>query len=374
MPKFNYNPNNTEGIYPTSIDFIDTEVKKGNKIIATDIVDLYDTYPESQTPNQGDALVYDSIDGIWKPGEGAGGSSCNVFEGYDSVVNIPFDAVHVSCGHYHTLAIKQDGTLWATGQNYGGQLGLGDNVDRNVFNQVGTDTDWNNIYCGSQHTSLIKNNGTIWTTGRNFVGQLGLGDNINRNVFNQVGNDTDWKLLYGGYLHTLAIKSNGILYATGWNRFGQLGLGDNDDRNVFEYLFTYEYKFKSKLVLNNNHSIKKIINVNFNTYIINYNYTIPILTHINIDDLSITSFDNINEINNNYTSYLDISSKSIVNINNFNIKHISSTDSICNIDNCNYLLNYNLINNSTLIIKKQPIVYPVIHNYESIYIINGISQ
>ena len=80
MPKFEYNPNNTEGKYPTSIDFIDTEIKKGDKIVATDLVDLYDTYPESQTPNQGDALVYDATDGIWKPGEGAG-SSCGVFRG-----------------------------------------------------------------------------------------------------------------------------------------------------------------------------------------------------------------------------------------------------------------------------------------------------
>ena len=42
----------------------------------------------------------------------------------------------VSCGLLHTGAIKNDGTLWAWGWNYYGQLGLGYNTDRNTPVQV----------------------------------------------------------------------------------------------------------------------------------------------------------------------------------------------------------------------------------------------
>ncbi|MDI6642051.1 MAG: hypothetical protein QME68_07060, partial [Elusimicrobiota bacterium] len=67
----------------------------------------------------------------------------------------------VSCGEYHTIAIKTDGTLWAWGNNSMGQLGLGDNTDRNTPTQVGTDTNWSSVSCGYYHTLAIKTeNGT----------------------------------------------------------------------------------------------------------------------------------------------------------------------------------------------------------------------
>jgi alpha-tubulin suppressor-like RCC1 family protein len=42
----------------------------------------------------------------------------------------------VAAGYYHTLAIKTDGTLWATGQNGYGQLGLGDTNPHTVLTQI----------------------------------------------------------------------------------------------------------------------------------------------------------------------------------------------------------------------------------------------
>ncbi len=62
MALFRYNNDNTEGAYPTSIDFIDTEIKKNDKIVATDLVDLYDT--DIDFLEDGDVLVYHSVDGM----------------------------------------------------------------------------------------------------------------------------------------------------------------------------------------------------------------------------------------------------------------------------------------------------------------------
>ena len=86
-----------------------------------------------------------------------------------------------------------DGTIMAKGNNQYGQLGLGDNIDRDEFVAVEIeDVKW--VMSSGDHSFLIKNDGSIWSCGRNDVGQLGLGDTENRNVFSDVGvviNDND---------------------------------------------------------------------------------------------------------------------------------------------------------------------------------------
>jgi alpha-tubulin suppressor-like RCC1 family protein len=42
----------------------------------------------------------------------------------------------VVAGWLHTLALRTDGTLWATGHNSDGQLGLGDTTQRTSFVEV----------------------------------------------------------------------------------------------------------------------------------------------------------------------------------------------------------------------------------------------
>ena len=39
-------------------------------------------------------------------------------------------------GSNHTFAVKSDGTLWVWGINWDGQLGLGDESERNIPEQV----------------------------------------------------------------------------------------------------------------------------------------------------------------------------------------------------------------------------------------------
>jgi len=136
----------------------------------------------------------------------------------------------VSCGTYHTIARKTDGTLWAWGYNWNGQLGLGDTTDRNTPTKVGTDTNWASVSCGAQHTLAIKTDGTLWAWGYNWNGQLGLGDTTERNTPTKVGTETNWSSVSCGVYHTLARKTDGTLWAWGANGDGQLGLGDTTDR------------------------------------------------------------------------------------------------------------------------------------------------
>ena len=75
------------------------------------------------------------------------------------------DWAAVSAGTNHTVALKTDGTLWAWGNNFYGQLGLGDNSDRNIPVQVGTDTNWETVSAGHNYTVAMKDDGTLWAWG-----------------------------------------------------------------------------------------------------------------------------------------------------------------------------------------------------------------
>jgi hypothetical protein len=44
-------------------------------------------------------------------------------------VSFPVPFVSIACGYHHTLALDEEGGVWAWGQNCAGQLGLGHNND-----------------------------------------------------------------------------------------------------------------------------------------------------------------------------------------------------------------------------------------------------
>ncbi|MFA5794465.1 MAG: fibronectin type III domain-containing protein [Candidatus Brocadiia bacterium] len=134
----------------------------------------------------------------------------------------------VAAGIQHNIAIKNDGSLWAWGDNSSGQLGLGDSNPRWGPVQVGADKDWSQVSAGNGFSMAVKTNGTLWTWGYNWNGQLGQGDSgngTNRLVPTQVGSDTDWSKVAAGGYHAMALKTNGTLLTWGWNNYGQLGFG-----------------------------------------------------------------------------------------------------------------------------------------------------
>ena len=99
----------------------------------------------------------------------------------------------VSCGKRHTLAIDSEGYLWAWGYS------------RKNPTQVGTKT-WSQVSCGERHTLAIDSEGYLWAWGDNSFGQLGLGDNTDRDNPTKV-NDKKWLQVACGYMYTVAIDS-----------------------------------------------------------------------------------------------------------------------------------------------------------------------
>lgn len=138
----------------------------------------------------------------------------------------------IEAGRYHTVAIKQDGTLWAWGKNFYGQLGDATNTDKNTPTLIGTDNTWQSISGGRYHTLAIKLNGTLWAWGINATGQLGDGSNTNKNNPTQIGASNNWQSVNAGGNYSHGIKQDGTLWAWGYNNMGQLGDGTLIDKNT----------------------------------------------------------------------------------------------------------------------------------------------
>lgn len=155
------------------------------------------------------------------------------------IYNVSNDVKQIVCGGYSTFILKNDGSLWSCGHNGYGQLGLGDNTDKTTFTQVTTDisNDVKQVACGRYHTVILKNDGSIWSCGYNADGQLGLGvdDTNNRYTFTQTiyNINNDVKQVACGFYSTFILKNDSSIWSCGLNDYGQLGLGDTTNRTTF---------------------------------------------------------------------------------------------------------------------------------------------
>ena len=144
----------------------------------------------------------------------------------------------VSCGEFHTAAVKTDGTLWTWGSNntFGfstGQLGVGDFVDRSTpVTTFAGGTNWKQVSCGERHTAAIKTDGTLWGWGQGSLGQLGTGGVSNPIPVTTFAGGTNWKSVTCGLNYTAAIKTDGTLWVWGRGDFTQLGINATGDRNT----------------------------------------------------------------------------------------------------------------------------------------------
>jgi len=135
------------------------------------------------------------------------------------------DWLAVSAGSSHTVGIREDGSLWAWGLNSSGQLGDGTTTNRASPVRIGMNADWIAVSTNSFHTVGIRADGSLWAWGDNEGGQLGDGTTSTRTSPVRIGTATDWRTVSAGGIHTMGIRNDGSLWAWGWNGYGQLGDG-----------------------------------------------------------------------------------------------------------------------------------------------------
>jgi len=132
--------------------------------------------------------------------------------------------VRLSCGHNHNLILRKDGKLYAWGLNNYGQLGDRTLVNRNSPVPVFMDGALSGavitqISAGAFHSLALANNGSIFAWGNNFSGQLGIGTTkdsfvpvavnmsaLSGKVVIQIAASTD---------HSVALTSDGTVYYWG---------------------------------------------------------------------------------------------------------------------------------------------------------------
>lgn len=129
---------------------------------------------------------------------------------------------------YTSMGIKTDGTLWGCGYNSSGQLGLGNtNSVYTSFIQVSGGSLWSQVAVGGDFSAAIKVNGTLWTTGGNLHGQLGINSTTSQSTFTQTADlGTNWKYVACGYSNMAGIKTDGTIWGCGYNSNSELGTGN----------------------------------------------------------------------------------------------------------------------------------------------------
>lgn len=172
-------------------------------------------------------------------------------------------AQSIAAGGYHNLAVKQDGTLWAWGNNYYKQLGNGTTVNQLQPTQIGTDTDWKFVSGGSGSSFGIKTNGTLYGWGVNGQGRLGIGTDTNSEPITQIGSLTSWKFVEGGNTQTIGFTTTGQIYTWGDNSVGQLGNGTTSSTPTL-----------SPINIRTNINVMSVTSGDLQTYIMSSNFGI----------------------------------------------------------------------------------------------------
>ena len=96
----------------------------------------------------------------------------------------------VSCGAYFTFCVDYEGFLWSFGGNEKGQLGTGNKKDCNFPQKILNIPPVLSVSCGLHHTLIITNDSDLWSCGNNDYGQLCLGIKGTNQHFNKLRSQT----------------------------------------------------------------------------------------------------------------------------------------------------------------------------------------
>lgn len=139
----------------------------------------------------------------------------------------------IAAGGSHSLYVCEDGSVKAGGKNSNGQLGIGNNTNM-VLTAVTVNGLTNVIAVAGRNESSIflKNDGTVWGSGANNSGELGIGGTTPSNVPVQIPNFNNVVKIAFGMFHTLFLKSDGTVWSCGNNFSGQLGIGNTNNQST----------------------------------------------------------------------------------------------------------------------------------------------
>jgi len=154
-----------------------------------------------------------------------------------SVAGLPEEAIAVAAGEAFGLALMRNGTVWSWGRDNYGQLGdgsEGETYNSTAPTQVAGLEGVKAIAAGGAHAFALLSNGTVVAWGENFGGELGIGEGGNRDVPTAVKGIAEGEALAvaAGYADGMVLTSSHTVKTWGWNALGELGDGSSSYSNV----------------------------------------------------------------------------------------------------------------------------------------------
>ncbi|CAB3239386.1 unnamed protein product [Arctia plantaginis] len=152
--------------------------------------------------------------------------------------------VTVACGMQHSVALDEWGQLFSWGSDSLGQLGsnLGIHAqDKPKFVKGLATKNVIQVACGAYHSIALTNNGDLYAWGANSYGQCGLGSLTSKQMVPQPITSllgVPIALIACGSNHTFALSKSGAVFAWGKNSRGQLGLPERDNKCYPSHLKT----------------------------------------------------------------------------------------------------------------------------------------
>lgn len=121
--------------------------------------------------------------------------------------------------------LKNDGTLWLWGQNRFGQIGKGNGGNLSyALAPVKVLSDVKDFSLGTWHSLALKNDGSVWAWGYNKG--IGRSSSAYSPIKIISGNVVEIK---AGSCHNIVLKDNGDVYCFGENDYGQIGTGSTSE-------------------------------------------------------------------------------------------------------------------------------------------------
>ena len=140
------------------------------------------------------------------------------------------------------VALQADGTLWGTGRDESGQLGRGTMSPTALtsLTQVATALPgavWRSVSVGQDHVLAIRDDGRLYAWGNNVSGKLGVASATGAFATPTLVSNGPWRSVSAGSQHSLGLQADGTAWGWGSNVNGALGIGGFVDKNAPTQIF-----------------------------------------------------------------------------------------------------------------------------------------
>ncbi|VDO74508.1 unnamed protein product, partial [Onchocerca flexuosa] len=158
---------------------------------------------------------------------GRGGVKEGSFTIYPVHISSTVSIIQISAGRSHSMAVSDDGRLFAWGSNSHGQLAMSTDVlNSDIPKRVPSLPETVQVACGASHTVSLNGGGRVFIWGQQSDGRIRHSP-AEIEIFISI----PVIRISAGNLFTMVLTASGTLFAWGKNDEGQLG--DFTNRSAF---------------------------------------------------------------------------------------------------------------------------------------------